>query len=724
VAIDRAVTLRNAEKLIRQGKLDAAITEFLRLLEETPHDWNLRNTIGDLYARAGQVDKAVEQFMEIANSLSDEGSVAKAGAIYKKILKVKPNHEHALVQIADILGSQGLYADARAHLKTLIDLRLGKGDSRGAIHAKIRLGSLDPEDYESRLTAAAARIELGDVGGAMNDYKKISKELAGKGRQDEAVAVLRDAAKLNPNDEDVRERLFDVYFTQGDMTRARECAATVEQFRRVAAALEADGQPDEALGTLRQAASLHDYDNDLKAQLARAFIARNNLAMAAEYLTIETAGDDPGLLMTVADIQLRADKVDEGMTLLRRLLEEDSKRRESITLLGWSVAEQKPDAGFQVMELVADSAVAQQEWHEAIAALQEFVTRVPNHTPALMRLVEICVDGGLEAAMYSAQAQLADAYIAVGAANEARFIAEDLVAREPWEKANIDRFRRALVLLGEPDPDGLIAARLSGESPFTATDLSAFGGGSLFGDAPAVAAPAMQEEADLNALHLDVVVSDPFSSTESDTPRRSRPEEQRHFSLSEKGIDVLAILGPEPVAAPEPPPAPTGSEVDITLGLDLKPIPAPAPAPPPDLDGVFGSMREKAARRTGLDESEKEYKRGLALRKAGDIDGCIQALETASRAPKLRFATSRMIAKLYRDRNQLPQALEWLERASQAPAPTSDDAHQLKYEMAEALEKNGDVARALAVCTQLKAEAGDYRDVTERIDRLAKVQAG
>ena len=96
---------------------------------------------------------------------------------------------------------------------------------------------------------------------------------------------------------------------------------------------------------------------------------------------------------------------------------------------------------------------------------------MPNHIPALMRLVEICVDGGLEATMYSAQAQLADAYIAAGAATEARFIAEDLVAREPWEKANVERFRRALVLLGEPDPDALIAARLSGESPFMSTDL-------------------------------------------------------------------------------------------------------------------------------------------------------------------------------------------------------------------------------------------------------------
>src|SRR5207344_686031 len=55
---------------------------------------------------------------------------------------------------------------------------------------------------------------------------------------------------------------------------------------------------------------------------------------------------------------------------------------------------------------------------------------------------------------------------------EARFIAEDLVAREPWDRANIERFRRALVLLGEPDPDGVIAERLSGQSPFMSTDVS------------------------------------------------------------------------------------------------------------------------------------------------------------------------------------------------------------------------------------------------------------
>ena len=87
----------------------------------------------------------------------------------------------------------------------------------------------------------------------------------------------------------------------------------------------------------------------------------------------------------------------------------------------------------------ARAAIACDEWGSAAAAVNEFVNRVPNHIPALMRLVEICVDGGLEATMHSAQVQLADAYLTVGAGAEARVIAEDLVAREPWERANIER---------------------------------------------------------------------------------------------------------------------------------------------------------------------------------------------------------------------------------------------------------------------------------------------
>ena len=153
--------------------------------------------------------------MEIAENLNDEGALAKAGAVYKKILKLKPDHEHGLLQVSEILGGQGLYADARAHLNTLIELRRAKGDVRGVLQAKIHLGSLDPEDYEGRLTAARARIEMGDKAGALSDFKDIAGALNEQGRPAEAIEALRDAAKLNPDDEEIRERLLDVYFAAG-----------------------------------------------------------------------------------------------------------------------------------------------------------------------------------------------------------------------------------------------------------------------------------------------------------------------------------------------------------------------------------------------------------------------------------------------------------------------------------------------------------------------------
>ncbi len=159
------------------------------------------------------------------------------------------------------------------------------------------------------------------------------------------------------------------------------------------------------------------------------------------------------------------------MALVRRVLEQDPARRDDIAALGWKLAGELPEVAFKVVGLAAETAVVQADWASAAAMLQEYVTLVPNHIAALMRLVEICVDGGLEATMYEAQEQLADAYIAAGMGPEARFIAEDLVAREPWERANIERFRRSLVLLGEADPDGVIAERLSGSTPFMSTDV-------------------------------------------------------------------------------------------------------------------------------------------------------------------------------------------------------------------------------------------------------------
>ena len=89
--IDRDDTLKKAEKLVRQGKIDGAIAEYLRVVEDQPRDWTTANTLGDLYVRAGQPEQAAAQYARIAEHFMTEGFYPKASAIYKKLLKLTPN---------------------------------------------------------------------------------------------------------------------------------------------------------------------------------------------------------------------------------------------------------------------------------------------------------------------------------------------------------------------------------------------------------------------------------------------------------------------------------------------------------------------------------------------------------------------------------------------------------------------------------------------------------
>jgi tetratricopeptide (TPR) repeat protein len=782
VPIDRIATLRNAEKLLRTGKLEPAIAEYLRVVEDQPRDWNTANTLGDLYVKANQTDKAVDQYIRIADHLNEEGFFPKASAVYKKILKLKPDHEHALLQAGEIAARQGTLAEARTLLSAVVARRIARNDARGAAQIRIRLGTLDPSDFEGRMVAASARAEIGDKADAVRDLKEIAAELADKERPKEAIEALRQAARLAPDDDGIRAQLQQVYIVAGDFARARECATTAEQFKDLATRLEALGRSEDALTLLRDAARVDPSDVELRSHLARTFAARGDMAAAAEYLTIESAAGDPDLLLVVAEIRLRGGQIDEAVSIAKGLLADDPSRRDAIARAGGSVAAQAPDAGFAFVEIAADASLASGDPAGAAAILQDFVGRAPHHIPALLRLVEIAVDGGVEATMNAAQAQLADAYLAAGQAEDARFIAEELVAREPWNPENLQRFRATLVMLGESDPDAIIAERLGGGgTPFTSTDLKA-------GDFPEFQAPASSApEPEAQALENPFVAppstderepaaatGDAYDTdTDTDesgpwTPPTSQFKRPAHIPspfASEPApppapppiadeVDIKSVIGDlesaPPMAAksnapgaPSPATAHASSEdveVDLSIVLDdirrpaAAPVPAPRPAPPPPvqsepaprmagLESVFDHVRDDATRKTALDLADTLYRHALALREAGDLDGCIESLKFASRAPKFRFQTASLLGRLYRDRGQMSTAVEWFEKAAQAPAPTQDESYLLLYDLADALERQGETARSLAICLELQAEAGDYEDLEQRIDRLSKVQA-
>jgi tetratricopeptide (TPR) repeat protein len=725
VPFDREGTLRKAEKLLRQGKLDLAIAEYRAVIDDQPSDWNTANTLGDLYFRAGQLDKAIAQYNDIAAHLANEGFFPKAVALYKKILKIKPDEERAMWHLGNISARQGLLVDARTNFLALAERRRNRGDTRGEAEVRIRLSDLDGADLETRLAGARARVELGDPKAAVERLKQHAFDLQEKGKDADALRLLTEAAQFDPEDMSLRQLLVQAYVARGDFNAACQFATSADELRYLASELFRLGRDDEGLNVLASAADADPGDASIRVELVKRLVARGDMAGARTLLTPDVAGNDAELLWLLAEMELRDGRIPEGTALLEKMLADDPSRRDALVILGCSVAEVNPDAGYECIEVAAKAAIAVDEWGSAAAALNEFVNRVPNHIPALMRLVEICVDGGLEATMHSAQAQLADAYLTVGAGVEARVIAEDLVAREPWDRSNIERFRGALTLLGETDIDAIIAERLSGQSPFTSTDFMwpADPGGAEMAPMPVASAPPSTVVAPAPvAPEPEPIVQVPPPVA----PQRGAAQDAYAIDMNSLLSDVGYQQGGPSAPVPTPPKR-ESHDVDLSDVLhDLRKGQNPAAAPghaPQAIESVLKGMRDEAAHDASPETAEQHFKLAATYVDMGMQEEAMKALEVAARSPRHRFRAGAMLAKAYLDAGDRMHAIEWYERAVEAPPPSPMAHHALLYELASVLEAHGESARALAVLLELQADAGEYRDISSRLEQL-KVQMG
>jgi tetratricopeptide (TPR) repeat protein len=207
VPVEREETLKKADKLLKQGKLAAAIEEYVRLVEDKPGDWNTVNALGDLYVKAGETERAAEQFNRAADHLYGEGFFPRASAVYKKVLKIRSGDDHALWQLADIAGRNGLTLDARSHYGRLIEDRRAAGNEQGAVDCLIRLGQLDDATVEARAVAAKALVERGEVKQAARLVLSAADVLTKEGRLPEVLDALKEAAQLDPDNPEIREKL-------------------------------------------------------------------------------------------------------------------------------------------------------------------------------------------------------------------------------------------------------------------------------------------------------------------------------------------------------------------------------------------------------------------------------------------------------------------------------------------------------------------------------------
>ena len=285
--IDRDAALKTADRFVRQGRLDAAIAEYVRLVDDQPHDWNSINALGDLYLRAGDREHAVAQFTKVADHLYVEGFLSKAAALYKKSLKITPNDDHILWRLSDVAARQGLVVDAKGYLRQLASQRRESGDVRGEGECLVRLGRFDDADTEEMLVGARAAQALNDRAQALTLLRSAAEALQASGRTAEALDVVAEAATLDPaaagHDPDVLLALGHRQLTSGRSADARSTltrALAIAPDRypevvRIAQEIVASGRPDIGYGCIEVAvdAALLESEFDRAAAMLEDFLS-------------------------------------------------------------------------------------------------------------------------------------------------------------------------------------------------------------------------------------------------------------------------------------------------------------------------------------------------------------------------------------------------------------------------------------------------------------------
>src|SRR5450432_2636782 len=189
--------LSAAEKFVQQGKVPNAIAEYEKVLKADPKDLTVANTVGDLYVRLGENDKAVECFKSVGDAYATQGFTVKAIAMYKKLSKIKPSLESVL-RLAELYTQQGLFNDARAQYLQVAEEFLKAGELENSVRIFQKILEMDPENSIMRVRLAEVYLRLNKKTEAWQIFSAAAESLRAKGSLSGAEEILQRMLTLDP----------------------------------------------------------------------------------------------------------------------------------------------------------------------------------------------------------------------------------------------------------------------------------------------------------------------------------------------------------------------------------------------------------------------------------------------------------------------------------------------------------------------------------------------
>ena len=389
--------LSAAEKYVQQGKMQNAIAEYEKVIKTDPKDLTVTNTIGDLYSRLGDADKATDCFKTVGDAYATQGFTVKAIAMYKKISKLKPSLESVL-KLAELYTQQGLFNDARAQYLQVAEEFLKSGELDNAVRIFQKILEMDPENTTMRVKLAEVYVRLGKKNDAWQIFSAAAETLRSKGSLSAAEEVLQRMLTLDPGNS------YALLMQGRNLLEAGDAEAAIECLQKVS---DLDSNPD----------GLRD--------LLKAYLKNGRLSdagtLASKLLTVH---NDLASISVFADALMQAGQYENAL---------------------------------QVYDQHADRLLAEDS-DKVLKNLHSIIGHVRDNPASLQKLLDLFQKAGESTHLTEVIELLAHASVQTGDLPRARDLYQKLATMEPGNPLHMNNYQQVVSQLGGPSADKLISA--------------------------------------------------------------------------------------------------------------------------------------------------------------------------------------------------------------------------------------------------------------------------
>ncbi len=218
MASSPAVLKQQAAALELKKQPEKALALYQQLLSEhggtDDVDVALRNRVGDLHLRVGQIDDAIALFERSADEYALSGFLNNAIALCNKILRQRPGHVPTLRRLARFSAEKGMVVDAQRHYLSVAEALEKLGQHGEALKALSEFAELSPEDVHVRSVVVEQLLRAGRKPDALPHLTVLHRLHAVAGRAEEAEGVAQVAREIDsawvPESEQVKEKRSDL----------------------------------------------------------------------------------------------------------------------------------------------------------------------------------------------------------------------------------------------------------------------------------------------------------------------------------------------------------------------------------------------------------------------------------------------------------------------------------------------------------------------------------